>query len=356
VALWPPELWPRAVGVNGMVMINGVQMSKRRGNFVALIDAVETYGADATRCALLLGAEGMDDPDWRADNARAVKENLEALYRLAKDLLGADGGELGRPERWLLSVLQARIKTVSEALEELRTRTALNTALYDVWNDVRWYLRRREKPHKETVREVLSIWIRLLAPFAPHICEEIWSLMGGEGFVSVAPWPEPDESKIDIEAEEAEGFLREVLSDTHEIIKVLKVEAISRACYYVAAPWKWRVYARALELAKEGRLEIRSLMRSLMEDPELKKRAKEVAELAKQIVEDIRATPQEVLARRAELGVLDEASILEEAKGFLARELGAKEVLIFREDDPGRYDPRGRAGLARPYRPAIYVE
>jgi leucyl-tRNA synthetase len=64
-ALFPRELWPRAMGVNGMLMIEGKQMHKSKGNFITMKNAVDRYGADATRCALLLGAEGMDDPDWR---------------------------------------------------------------------------------------------------------------------------------------------------------------------------------------------------------------------------------------------------------------------------------------------------
>ena len=67
-ALFPPELWPKAIGVNGMLMVEGKGMHKSKGNFITMKGAVEKYGADATRCALLLGAEGMDDPDWRAEN------------------------------------------------------------------------------------------------------------------------------------------------------------------------------------------------------------------------------------------------------------------------------------------------
>ena len=67
-ALFPPEQWPRAMGVNGMLMIEGKQMHKSKGNFITMKGAVDKYGADATRCALMLGAEGMDDPDWRAEN------------------------------------------------------------------------------------------------------------------------------------------------------------------------------------------------------------------------------------------------------------------------------------------------
>ncbi|RLI10819.1 leucine--tRNA ligase, partial [Candidatus Bathyarchaeota archaeon] len=357
VAIWPPEFWPRAVGVNGMVMVEGEKMSKRKGNFVPIEDAVEIYGADATRCALLLGAEGMDDPDWRADNAKAVKENLETFYNLVLELSGAGGGDFGQPERWLLSVLQARIRAITSAMEELRTRTALATAFYELWNDLRWYLRRKGgQPHGPTIREFLSAWARLMAPFAPHVCEELWEHLGGEGFVSLAPWPEPDESKVDPAAEEAEELIRSLLEDTREIMKVLKVERPRRICYYVASDWKWHVYLKVLEAAKEGRPQLKELMRSLMSEPELRSRAKEVADLVRWAVKEVMDTPPAERERRMKVGRLDELGAIKEAAPFLARELGVEEVLAFSEEDEARYDPAGRARLARPYRPAIYVE
>ena len=75
-ALFPPEHWPKAIGVNGMLMVEGKQMHKSKGNFITMKGAVEKYGADATRSALLLGAEGMDDPDWRAENVSDLQKQV----------------------------------------------------------------------------------------------------------------------------------------------------------------------------------------------------------------------------------------------------------------------------------------
>ena len=75
---FPPDQWPRAMGVNGMLMIEGKQMHKSKGNFITMKGAVDKYGADATRCALMLGAEGMDDPDWRAENVSDLQSKFEA--------------------------------------------------------------------------------------------------------------------------------------------------------------------------------------------------------------------------------------------------------------------------------------
>ncbi len=80
------------MGVNGMLMIEGKQMHKSKGNFITMKGAVDKYGADATRCALLLGAEGMDDPDWRAENVVDIQGKFEGIMRFA-------GGHIRRTQR-----------------------------------------------------------------------------------------------------------------------------------------------------------------------------------------------------------------------------------------------------------------
>ena len=354
VAIFPPEHWPRTIAVNGMLMIEGKKMSKSKGNFVVLRDAIARYGADATRCALLLGAEGMDDADWRAKNVEDIKRKLESLHSLAREIIGMEGGgEPGTMERWLLSVLQYRIKRVTEALEELKTRTALENALFEVWNDIRWYLRRGGR-HRETLREALGIWVRLMAPFIPHLCEEIWSMMGNEGFVSTAPWPVYDQNLVDPSAEEAENLVKNILEDTLNILHVMKGKP-KHIYYYVATPWKWHVYLEAVRMAGEEGANLGKLMKKLMEKEELRSMAKETAKFAQTAFEEAKKMPRDERKRVMKIGILNEQKILSEARQFLEKELNTP-VTIYREDDPGRYDPQGRAKLAKPRRPAIYIE
>ena len=86
-ALFPPEHWPKGIGVNGMLMVEGQGMHKSKGNFITMKGAMDKYGADATRCGLLIGAEGMDDPDWRADNVCDLKGKFEALMGFASNII-----------------------------------------------------------------------------------------------------------------------------------------------------------------------------------------------------------------------------------------------------------------------------
>ncbi|MFQ6086760.1 MAG: leucine--tRNA ligase [Candidatus Bathyarchaeia archaeon] len=355
VALFPPEQWPKAIGVNGMLMIEGNVMSKSKGNFVTLKNVVERYGADATRCALLIGAEGMDDPDWRSESVRELRSKLETWYRLIENTAeSAKNEKTGHLEDWLISILQRRIKAVTENIEVMKTRTALDNALFEIWNDFRWYLRRKGKADAKALLEVLDIWLRLMAPFAPHICEEGWNKIGKKGFISQAPWPQYDKTKINVKAEETESLVKNVLEDTQNIKRATKITP-SKIYYFVAAPWKWKIYITALEKSLQSNITVSELMKELVKNTEIRKVANKAAKFVAQIVEEINRAPGDRKRRLLEAATLDEKAILEEAKEFFKGEFNA-EIHVYKEDDPERYDPKKRAQLARPYRPAIYIE
>ncbi|MBS7640520.1 MAG: leucine--tRNA ligase [Candidatus Bathyarchaeia archaeon] len=355
VALFPRELWPRAIGVNGMLMIEGQKMSKSKGNFLTLKEAINRYGADVTRMTLLLGAEDMDDPDWRDENARSIDAKLRSLYALIGQISGLSGeDEVKSIDRWLLSIIQERIKAVTEAIENLKTRTAAEIALYEIWNDIRWYLRRRGSPNSMILKEVASIWVRLLTPFTPFLCEELWSILGNKGFISVAKWPEYDESKVDVRSEEIELFIKSLLDDTMNILRVTRLSP-KKIYYYVAAPWKWRVYMRLLEESLSRRLDMREVMKVLMTDAELRSMAKILAPLVSRLIEEVNSLPIERKQRLLKAGVIDEFYEISESKEFFEREFNAT-VMVYREDDPNKYDPRGKAQQSKPLKPAIYIE
>ncbi|UCH32765.1 MAG: leucine--tRNA ligase [Candidatus Bathyarchaeota archaeon] len=356
IALFPPEHWPRMIGANGMLMIEGRKMSKSKGNFATFRSAIEQYGADSARIALLLGAEGMDDPDWRSENVRDVKNHLEAFYRVAETIIAEAQDEgRGQLEDWLFSILQQKIKIITENMDVLKTRTAVETAFYEIWNDFRWYMRRKGNATAKTLREALKLWVRLLSPFSPHICEEVWNKLEGKDFISVEKWPRFSESEIKPVAEESERLIESALDDTLSIIRATKMTP-KKICYYAAASWKWQVYRRALELSVDkASITQRDLMQDLMTDEVLKKRAKAIANYAAQIVDEINRMGEIRKQRLISVGELNENAVLGEAVDFLKRELNAA-IQVFREDGQNVYDPKKRAHLAKPFRPAIYLE
>ncbi len=354
-ALFPPEHWPKAIGVNGMLMIEGQGMHKSKGNFITVKGAVEKYGADATRCGLLLGAEGMDDPDWRAENVSDLQTKFEALVGFASGIIAsAKNQENTALERWLTSKLQCRIKEVTANLDELKTRTALQVALFETWNDLRWYIQRKGNTEAKALSDAVKVWLKMLSPFAPFLCEELWSQTGEEGFISVAKWPVFDISKIDIAAEEQETLITDIINDTTNIIKATKITP-KRICYYTAAPSKWKVYLKILEKTIAGETKISELMKDFAADKDLKPYMKNIAGMVPRIIKSLTKVSGERKVNMQKIKAMDELSILASTAGFFRQRFNA-EVSVFSEDDNNRIDPKNRAAMALPYQPAIYIE
>jgi len=353
VALFDEKSWPRAIGVNGFMQAEGRPMHKSQGNFVPLWKVCEDYGADAVRCTVLLAAEGMDDPDWRFENARDTRARLEAFLHLVEEVASSNArASNGHLEKWLMSRIYGRSRGISEAIEKLKTRTALASALYDAWNDLRWYQRRAERPDAATMKSFISAWIRLLAPFAPHMAEEAWHIMGEQRFASISEWPRFDESKIDARSELLEELIKQTLDDTQEIIATTKM-APKKVHYYAAAKWKWRVYIEALTRAESQPESLDRLIKDMISTK--LPTSKDLPKFAARMIKLTRTMPSDLRKRRIEIGELDERRAFSEAQKFFAKELNT-EIEVHSEDDEHLYDPKGRAKMAEPYRPAIFIE
>ncbi|MEM3703625.1 MAG: leucine--tRNA ligase [Candidatus Bathyarchaeia archaeon] len=368
-AIFPEELWPRQIVTNGSVMMKGVKMSKSFGNIIPLREALAMFGADPLRLSVLVTAELLQDAEFSPAVAKSMQDRLERLYNFVVEFAGArcerniHDESLTAIDRWMLSRLQGHVKRATEAMDKLAVRKAIHSVLYELDQDFQWY-QRRVKDQRESVGrkdiidfvvgKVLDAQIRMLAPVAPHVCEELWEIMGGEGFVSLSCWPVADESMVDVRAEESEALVMGLLEDVLNIVKATGVKP-RRVCFYVASPWKWRVYLKALERSVSAKVVEGDLIRELLKDPDLKVRAKEMVGFVGKIVDEVNRMPGERKQRLMMVGVLDERRVLMEAGDFFKRELDA-EVYFYGEDDGERYDPKGKAGLARPYRPAIYIE
>ncbi len=354
-ALFPPEHWPRAIGVNGMLMVEGQGMHKSKGNFITMKSAVEKYGADATRCGLLLGAEGMDDPDWRAENISDLQSKFTGLMGFASGIIAsAKKEEDTMLERWLQSKLQTRIKVVTASLEELKTRTALQVALFETWNDLRWYIQRKGNSESKALCEAVKVWLKMLAPFAPFLCEELWNQTGEEGFISVASWPTFAAHKIDVPAEEQETEITNLMTDTSNILKATKITP-KRICYYTAAPWKWQVYLKILEKTVTGEAKIGELMKEFVADKDLKPHMKDIAGLVPRVIKALTKVSGERKVNMQQIKMVDENALLMGAATFLGERFNA-EVSVYSETNQERFDPKQRAAMAMPYQPAIYIE
>jgi leucyl-tRNA synthetase len=269
-------------------------------------------------------------------------------------LTGAQDREETVLERWLLSKLQLRIADTTNSLEELRTRSALQAALFDTWNDIRYYIQRRGKSDSAALREAVKVWLRLLAPFAPYVCEELWSQAGEVGFVSLAPWPKVDPSKVDAASEEQENLIADLVEDTLNILRATKMTP-KRVCFYTAVAWKWQVYLKILDKAANGEVKMNEIMREFAADAPLKPHMKEAAALVPRMIKALTKLSNERKANILKIKTVDEKNIIQGALGFLHERFNA-EFAVYIEDNKERYDPKQRAAMAMPNQPAIYIE
>ena len=266
-AIFPEDKWPKGTVVFGMGLLEGNKMSSSKGNVILLKDAIEDYTADVVRLFLMASAEPWQDFDWREKEVLGTKRRLEWFREFAGkveeikgsalDLTNIEKVELTRTiDLWMLSQLNQHIKASTEALEVFQTRKALQESLFLLKKDIDHYLYRvnhlldkKDPAVIYVLSTVLESWIRLLAPFTPHTCEELWSTYGGEGFVSTAQWPESDESSISLEIEKSEELVQNLIKDINQIKKMVGDDA-EKVHIYLAPDWKWDLYKIADEMLK----------------------------------------------------------------------------------------------------------
>jgi len=350
VAIFPESLWPKSMAINGFVSLEGEKMSKSKGPLLTLRQAVAENGADVTRLYILANAEYTQDVDWRNEGVASTRGQLERFYNLAKEILEDksidESAELTLIDRWMLSRLQRRIQEATAAMENVQTRRALQNAFYLLYNDLRWYQRRGGK---NQLRKVLSAWVRLMAPFTPHACEEIWSAGLGEGYVSLAPWPAVDKSLIDEQAEQAEELLEKTQKDIEEILSLLTKSEPKRIILYTTPEWKRALLAKAVDITlhENGKLDMSALMKSAMSDPVISKYKKDAPKYAQKLAKAAHSLSEGDLR-------LNEFETLSREKDYMQSALGVP-VEVYSADEPGA-DPMGKSKQAEPGRPAIYIE
>ncbi|MFQ5553056.1 MAG: leucine--tRNA ligase, partial [Thermoplasmata archaeon] len=352
VAIFPPDLWPRALGVNGWISVPGRRMSKSRAGALFLRDAMQEWGADATRMALAQGGEGLDDASFDPEFAEAVGRRLAALHTAAATKPPTT--EEVRPvDRWFRSILHRAIRGTTEAMESLSHRTALKHAYFDLQREWSWYLRRvGGVPNKALWEEFQDAQSKLLAPYAPHVAEEIWQALGKEELILNAPYPEASEEAVDSKAEAMEEYLKDVLDDVRQILKATRIAA-KRVVFYTAPPWKRTVYETAARLYAEGKLDAGTLIEEARKEPEVDDHGAALPYFAKRLIADKEKRGPERL--ESSTWTMDETSFLRQAVPFAQTELRA-DIAVFQEGDPDIEDPLSKASQAAPWRPAIYVE
>ena len=159
---------------------DGEKMSKSKGNVVDPNDVIDEYGADVLRVYVLFMDEYGSAAPWNDSSVRGCKRFLDRVGALT-DIASGRG-----VTSELETAFHKTVKKVSGDIEEMKYNTAI-AAMMTLLNDI------YEVGH--ITLDELETFISILNPFAPHITEEIWEIIGGKDLLSLRAWPAYDEAK-----------------------------------------------------------------------------------------------------------------------------------------------------------------
>jgi leucyl-tRNA synthetase len=167
------------------------RMSKSRGNVITPDEIVGDYGADALRVYILFMAPFEQDVDWSEQGIQGARRFLNRWWDLYSRVFSENYQASGE-DRQLERLLHKTIRRVGERTEAFRFNTAIS-ALMEAFNALMERYR-QDTWRTETFYQALETMLVLLAPFAPHIAEELWRLAGHTDSIHLQPWPAHDDT------------------------------------------------------------------------------------------------------------------------------------------------------------------
>lgn len=184
----------------GMVLKDGAKMSKSKGNVVSPEDIVATYGADTARLFILFAAPPERDLEWSDQGVEGCSRFLHRVWRLVMPLAGNILAAPAIPSQKLVGVNREMRRlthaTIKKVTEDVGNRFNFNTAVSAVMELVNGLYQYKEIPETNrdpaVMREAVENLLILLAPFAPHITEELWHGTGHRESIHKQPWPQYD--------------------------------------------------------------------------------------------------------------------------------------------------------------------
>jgi leucyl-tRNA synthetase len=174
------------------------KMSKSKKNVVDPDDIIASYGADTARWFMLSDSPPDRDVIWTEAGVEGAHRFVQRVWRLVSDTAGmvreAPAGSADSSHA-LTKAAHKAVKAVGEDIEKLAFNKAV-ARLYELVNTMQEAMGTASKPDAGTLRASLEALILMIAPMMPHLAEECWAAIGGEGLAAAKPWPSYDPALV----------------------------------------------------------------------------------------------------------------------------------------------------------------
>uniref|UniRef100_UPI0040479B4B leucine--tRNA ligase n=1 Tax=Yoonia sp. TaxID=2212373 RepID=UPI0040479B4B len=170
-------------------VIPSAKMSKSKNNVVDPDDILAKYGADTARWFVLSDSPPERDVEWTASGAEATFKHISRVYRIAQDIAALETAK-GDGDEDLLRAMHKAIVDVTSGIETF----GFNAAIAKLYGFTA--VLSKSKAGRVAKAEAMRALAQLMAPMTPHLSEEIWAMLGGEGLVIAAPWPVADPAML----------------------------------------------------------------------------------------------------------------------------------------------------------------
>ncbi|MFH1683228.1 MAG: leucine--tRNA ligase, partial [Candidatus Woesearchaeota archaeon] len=339
IAILPAEKWPKGIFVNWWVTGKGSKISKSKGGAVPIPDAIANYGVDAMRLYYSHIGSPHVDVVWTEEVVHNYKTALERIINLTGELRGIKGGKK-KIDQWLLSRVYTHLDQAEEAMEKFDLRELANITYFNLYDDLRWYLR-RGGANQAVLKEVFSIWCRMINPITPHLSEE---LNTEKILVSSSSWPLVEEAKINLGAEAGEEMIHKLLEGMRNVIELAKLEKVSKFTLFIAERWLYDLFAivkREIEITRN----MGEIIKKVLGEEQLKVKGKEVSKIIGMLLKDVSKLPKLLLSQEEEL------EVVESAKEFLEKEFGCSVEIVLADKSEHH-----KARTAMPGKVGVLVE
>uniref|UniRef100_A0A8C8ZGV8 Leucine--tRNA ligase, cytoplasmic n=1 Tax=Prolemur simus TaxID=1328070 RepID=A0A8C8ZGV8_PROSS len=349
VAVWPEqsEKWPTAVRANGHLLLNSEKMSKSTGNFLTLTQAIDKFSADGMRLALADAGDTVEDANFVETMADAGILRLYTWVEWVKEMLANWNSLRSGPantfnDRVFASEMNAGIIKTDQNYEKMMFKEALKTGFFEFQAAKDKYRELAiEGMHRELVFRFIEVQTLLLAPFCPHVCEHVWTLLGKPDSIMNASWPVA--GPVDEALIRSSQYLMEVAHDLRLRLKNYMMPAKgkktdkqppqkpSHCTVYVAKnypPWQHTTLSvlRNHFEANSGKLpDNKVIAAELGSLPELKKYMKKVMPFVAMIKENLEKMGPRVLDLQLEF---DEQAVLMENIVYLTNSLELEHIEV----------------------------